>query len=136
MLRTLSVFLVASSISWPCQAASCDDYPNTPGINTEFVDGGVKIIATGTAPVSFDDHSAIADARDEATLLAKAEISKFLAEGIRSDQTLNRAVQETKSMQGRHQGERPEGGRRTAETNIIIVSGAAKRRRAARGMLH
>ncbi|MGT2486604.1 hypothetical protein ACU4GA_12800 [Methylobacterium oryzae CBMB20] len=94
------MFLVASSISWPCQAASCDDYPNTPGINTEFVDGGVKIIATGTAPVSFDDHSAIADARDEATLLAKAEISKFLAEGIRSDQTLNRAVQETKSMQG------------------------------------
>jgi hypothetical protein len=100
MLKTLSICLIATSVSWSCRAAGCDDYPNTPGINTELVDGGVKIVATGSAVVSFDDASAVADARDEATLLAKAEISKFLTEGVRSDQTLNRAVQETKSMQG------------------------------------
>lgn len=100
MIKYLPIVLVAYNTSLPCRAASCDDFPNTPGINTELVEGGVKIVATGTAVVSFDDASSIADARDEATLLAKAEISKFLTEGVRSDQALNRAVQETKSMQG------------------------------------
>ncbi|TXN29127.1 hypothetical protein [Methylobacterium sp. WL19] len=100
MIKTVSLVLMASGLSWSCQAASCDDYPSTPGINAELVEGGIKIVATGTAAVSFDEASSVADARDEATLLAKAEISKFLTEGVRSDQALNRAVQETKSMQG------------------------------------
>jgi hypothetical protein len=100
MVRSLFVFVLASTVSWSCLAAECEDYPNTVGINPEMVEGGVKIVSTGSAVVSFDDASSIADARDEATLLAKAGIAKFLTEGIRSDEAINRAVQETKSMQG------------------------------------
>lgn len=100
MIKTAAIFAFAFALPLPCVAASCDDYPNTPGIALEPSEGSVKIIATGVAPVSFDDVSAVADARDEATLLAKAEITKFLTESIRNDQTLNRAAQETKTLQG------------------------------------
>ena len=81
-------------------AASCDDYPFTDGINIEDVAGGTKILATATASVSFDDVDSVMDAKDEATLLAKAAIAKFMTEGITSDETLNKAVNETKSMSG------------------------------------
>jgi len=81
-------------------AASCEDYPFTQGINVEDVNGGTRIIATAEVTVSFDDIDSIKDARDEATLEAKSLISGFMSEGIRSDQTINKAVQETKSMQG------------------------------------
>lgn len=80
--------------------AGCNDYPYTDGINIEDVAGGTKILATATASVSFDDVDAVMDARDEATLLAKAAISKFMTEGITSDEAVNKAVNETKSMSG------------------------------------
>jgi hypothetical protein len=44
--------------------------------------------------------NAIKDARDEATIEAKSLMSAFMSEGIRSDLVINKAVQETKSMQG------------------------------------
>ena len=81
-------------------AASCDDYPYSDGMNVEQVQDGDKIISTATAAVSFDDVDAIKDARDEATLEAKAAIAKFLNEDIHTDEAINRAVSETKSMQG------------------------------------
>ena len=59
-----------------------------------------KILATATASVSFDDADSVRDAKDEATLLAKAAISKFLTESISSDEAINKAVNETKSMTG------------------------------------
>lgn len=81
-------------------SAGCDDYPYSDGINVEDVSGGTKILATASASVSFDDIDAIRDAKDEATLLAKAAISKFINEDISSDESINKAVNETKSMQG------------------------------------
>ncbi len=81
-------------------AEGCGDYPYTPGINIEEVTGGVKILATASVGVSFDDVDAINDARDEATLQAKTMITQFLQEGVSSDDTINRAVDETKSMRG------------------------------------
>lgn len=81
-------------------ASSCNDYPYTDGINIEDLSGGTKILATATASVSFDDVDSVMDAKDEATLLAKAAIAKFMTEGITSDETLNKAVNETKSMSG------------------------------------
>jgi len=50
--------------------------------------------------VTFDDVDSVKDARDEATLEAKSLISEFMSEGIKSDQVINKVVQETKSMQG------------------------------------
>lgn len=81
-------------------AQGCADYPYNPGINIESAAGGVKILATATVSVSFDDVDAINDARDEATLSAKSLITKFLEEGVRNDEDIKRAVNETKSMQG------------------------------------
>jgi len=95
LLSGLSLFA-----SGAASAANCDDYPNSIGINIEDVQGGTKIVATAGVSVSFDDVDSVNDARDEATLEAKAMISKFMSEGIKSVEQVKRAVQETKSMQG------------------------------------
>jgi hypothetical protein len=101
MKKNAAVLLLGfSCVSSPVFSASCEDYPYTDGINVESVAGGTKILATASTSVSFDDVDAIKSAREEAMLEAKAYISKFLSEGIKSDETISKAVEETKSMQG------------------------------------
>mgnify|MGYP006266812507 FL=1 len=78
----------------------CDAYPYSDGINVEDVKGGTKIVATASSSVSFDDIDSIKDAKDEALLEAKAAISKFLTEDIKSDEKVSRVINETKSMSG------------------------------------
>lgn len=78
----------------------CETYPYTFGINIEDIKGGTKILATASAAVSFDDVDSVRDARDEALLEAKALISKFMSEGIKSEEVINKVVNETKSMSG------------------------------------
>jgi hypothetical protein len=79
----------------------CEDYPYSDGMNPpEDVAGGTKIMATASASVSFDDADSVRDAKDEATLLAKAVLAKFMTEGIKSDEEINRVVNETKSKTG------------------------------------
>ena len=96
------IILLISGVILPgfTLAASCDDYPYTDNVNAEDVAGGTKIISTATASVAVDDIDSVMDAKDEATLLAKAAISKFLSETISSDETVNKVVNETKSMSG------------------------------------
>lgn len=94
----LSVFCLLSAGS--ALAEGCADYPYTPGVTVEDVNGGTKILATAATSVSFDDVDAINDAHDEATLAAKAMITKFLQEDVHSDEAIRRDVAETKSMQG------------------------------------
>ena len=99
-LLALAIVFVQPTIVMAQTAGGCEAYPYTFGINVEDVKGGTKILATASAAVSFDDVDSIRDARDEALLEAKALISKFLSEGIKSDETINKAVNETKSMSG------------------------------------
>lgn len=96
------VVIALSLVAAPmvANAAGCEAYPYTDGINIEAVPGGDKILATASAVVSFNDADSLKDAKDEATLLAKAEISKFLTETIKSDEMVTKAVNETKSMSG------------------------------------
>ncbi len=82
------------------KAAGCESYPYSDGINVEAVQGGVKIISTASSSVSFDDIDSVKDAQEESQLEAKAAIARFLNEGIKSDQMITRAVNETKSMSG------------------------------------
>ena len=82
------------------QPAGCDSYPLTQGISVEDVQGGTKIIATASVSVPFDDQDAVNDARDEATITAKVMIAKFFQEIVSSDEAVNRAVNETRTMQG------------------------------------
>lgn len=98
--NTAVLLLGISCVSSPVFSASCEDYPYTDGINVENVQGGTKIISTASAAVSFDDVTAVKGARDEAMMEAKAYISKFLSEGIKSDETISKAVNETVSMKG------------------------------------
>ncbi len=94
-----ALFLVA--ISYPVVAQqSCAEYPYTDGINAEDVQGGVKILATASAAVSFDDIDSIKDAKEEAEMEAKALISNFMTEGIKSDATINKVVNESKTTSG------------------------------------
>ena len=97
--------IIALSIYTICTLANgqddCRNYPYAGGkIDVLDVQGGTKIIATGDATVSHDDIDSIKDARDEATLEAKALISKFLTEGIKSDENIKKTVNESKTMSG------------------------------------
>ncbi|CAG0991805.1 hypothetical protein ANRL3_02826 [Anaerolineae bacterium] len=96
MVTTITALIAASNAF----AGSCDDYPYSIGMNVEDAKGGTKIVATQSASVSFDDVDSIKDAHDDATMEAKAMISKFMTETISSDEAVSRAVNETKSMTG------------------------------------
>jgi len=87
-------------VAAPASAGSCEEYPYTIGTSVEDVRGGTKILATASATVSFDDVDSIKDAQEDATMEAKAMISKFMTETISSDEAINKAVNETKTMTG------------------------------------
>jgi hypothetical protein len=91
-LITLTLFFFPAFVL----AANCSNYPYTDGINVEDVAGGTKILATASVALTLDDIDSIKDARDEASMEAKALISKFMSEDISSDETVNRVVKESK----------------------------------------
>jgi hypothetical protein len=93
----ISAILVAPVV---VHAAGCDDYPNSDGMTLDLSGGGMKVMATASSTVSFDDIDAIKDAKDEATLLAKSELAKFMNETIKSDESREKAVNEMKSLSG------------------------------------
>ena len=96
-LLSFGFILVSNSVN----AASCEEYPYGVGmLPPQAVQGGVKIVSTASASVSFDDISAINAARDEATLDAKAKIAHLLEEAISSETTSSKAVNDTATLQG------------------------------------
>jgi hypothetical protein len=106
-----AVWLLASST--PAMAQGCKTYPYTDGIDPELIADN-KYVSTASASVSFDDIDAVKDAREEATLEAKATLAKFLTEEIQSDSTIAKIVNESKKMSGTgKEGVRNEAIRRT-----------------------
>lgn len=96
-----ATFLGLISVVSTANAASCEEYPYSVGMPPpQPVQGGVKIVSTASASVSFDDISAINAARDEATLEAKAKIVHLLEEAISSETTSSKAVNDTSTLQG------------------------------------
>lgn len=91
---------LCSAVPAPLSAQGCSDYPFGNGMNIEAVEGGVRIISTAAVGVSFDDVDSLNDARTEAGLAARATIVRFMQEEIRIEESVRRAVQETRSMQG------------------------------------
>jgi hypothetical protein len=126
---TAIIAAAVSSIPMTVMAATCDSYPYTNGMNIENVSGGVKILATSAAEVDFDDIDSVGDARTEATLAAKAEISKFFTQTISSEESVSRAIQVTKSMQGNSKTAARE------ETKKIVKSYANSSRSLLRGVV-
>jgi hypothetical protein len=96
-LRAATLLALVNGVA---HAQSCADYPFGNGMNADAVDGGVRLIATASVAVSFDDMDAVNDERTEAGLSARAMIVGFIQEDLRSEASVRRAVQETRSMQG------------------------------------
>ena len=92
--------LAAQALCGTAYAAGCDDYPFTQGINVEDVNGGTKIISTAIVSVSTDDVDSVKDAREEATIEAKTLITAWMEEAVKNKTVIDKAVNETKSMQG------------------------------------
>jgi hypothetical protein len=91
MKKLIIAFSIAMSPTL-AYSASCADYPLSEGMSIEDVNGGTKFMSTSFASVDFDDIDSVRDARDEATMLAKAEIVKFINQGMQSDETIDRVV--------------------------------------------
>jgi hypothetical protein len=87
--------LLAASTA-PALAQGCKAYPYTDGMEID----GSKYVATASASVSFDDIDAVKDAREEATMEAKAALAKFMTQGIQSDSIIAKLVNESKTMSG------------------------------------
>jgi hypothetical protein len=92
-----AITLLASAA--PMLAEGCKAYPYQDGMDPDLI-GQNKYVATASASVSFDDIDAVKDAREEATLEAKATLAKFLTEEIKSDSTIAKIVNESKTMSG------------------------------------
>lgn len=97
-ILALTMLIINSGVTW---AASCEEYPYTDGI-TPLSEGGdkFKLLSTYSASVNFDDTSAIRDAREEATMQAKAAISAFLSETVKNENDVSRVVDGSVTMQG------------------------------------
>jgi hypothetical protein len=97
-ILVVAMLIINSGTTW---AASCEEYPYTDGI-TPLSEGGdkFKLLSTYSASVNFDDTSAIRDARDEATMQAKAAISAFFSETVKNENDVSRVVDESVTMKG------------------------------------
>lgn len=94
-----AILFINSGVTW---SASCEEYPYTDGTTIESVgENNFKILSTYSASVNFDDDSAIRDAREEAQIQAKAQITAFLEETVKSEKDINKVVDESVTMQGK-----------------------------------
>lgn len=104
MLKTTARSIVVAAAvllasSAPLLAQGCRAYPYHDGMDPDLIADN-KYVATASASVSFDDIDAVKDAREEATMEAKATLAKFLTEEIQSDATISKIVNESKKMNG------------------------------------
>lgn len=99
-------------------AEGCGNYPYTHGdINVTETDAGVKILATGGAAVEFDDMDEVNDAMMEAQLEAKAIIAEFFSTSLKSDKSIDTAVNKTIKMV-----KDPNGSKKTATKEKVKVT--------------
>jgi len=91
------LLIIASLLVGGTAIASCEDYPFTVG-GMPIMDGTVngqsgKFIATEEAAVDFDDRESVLEAIQEAELMAKGRVSKFLQEEITTEDSREKYVE-------------------------------------------
>ncbi len=97
----IKTLLVASLFAFPAFAETCENYGYTDGAaKPEEVQGGVRIIATGSATVNFDDAGVVRTARIRANAAARTYIAKFLNETINNDESIKEIIDEATTMKG------------------------------------
>ncbi len=103
-IHTALASVLALTVATAAQAdsvKSCEDYPYGASVTeVAAVEGGLKIMATASAPVEFDDKSAIRDAREEAELAARGIIGDFINNKMKNEREMERVVNESREMQG------------------------------------
>ena len=97
-ILALTMLIINSGVTW---AASCEGYPYYPSADTQFLsDGKFKILATDQAKAAFDDVDVIGSARDEAELLAKARLAKYVEENFSSDESIAKVIEKGAQQTG------------------------------------
>lgn len=96
----LSIAVLTASTS--VFANDCSTYPHNRGSDVIAVEGSAmpKIVSTARTTPFSDDISDVDDAYDEATLMAKAEIAKFLGELVASSQTRDKVIDRMSTVEG------------------------------------
>lgn len=96
------VALLACDASQYVNAGDCSDYPYGRGTEVIPIEGASvpKILATSRVAPFSDDISDVDDALDEATMMAKAEISKFMSEVVSSEETRNKMIDRMSVVDG------------------------------------
>lgn len=74
-------------------ADGCEQYPQTDGLNVQETPLGPKIMSTATVTVAINDIDEVMDAMKEAELTAKSAIAKFFNETIKSEESIDKAVE-------------------------------------------
>ncbi len=106
------LIIIALIFSGSVFAGSCSDYPYSQGDIQYFkTSEGIKIVATGVAPVDFDDVDDVLDATLEATLQAKSAMSSFIKEGLKSESSINKMAEKISK-------DSSEGGRSVSKTTV------------------
>jgi hypothetical protein len=120
-----ALIAVATLFSGVVFAGSCSDYPYSHGDVQYFeTPGGVKIVATGVAPVDFDNIDDVLDATLEATLQAKAAMSSFIKEDIKSEASIDKAAE--KIANDSSNGDRNVS-KTTVRNTLVKLSGSTQR---------
>ena len=105
-------------------AASCTDYPYGVGGSPEIIDSNkFKFLYTSSVAVNIDDISVINDAREEATLEAKAGIARYLEEILKSETEINKIVDESVLIKG----DSKSAARVEAKKTLKTLSGSTQR---------
>jgi hypothetical protein len=88
---------LARTLSASGVAADLESSPDGVAIRL-LPDGGFQIFSVGTGVYDFDDPDDIEDARKEAELKAKANLSKFMDESLSTEEKMDEATKKVKRL--------------------------------------
>ena len=97
---TLGIVFLVSTMTATAQEADCSNFPRASNGKFEMTPQGPKMVAISEVAVRFDDVDVLQASREEAEMLAKEKIVKFLEEELSSESKIKSAVQKTVSIGG------------------------------------
>jgi hypothetical protein len=98
-LGTFWIIAVLAMDRRPAAAqGSCGSYPHAAGAVEVLADGAIA--ATASATATFQDPSAVENARTDAEADARTAVSHFFSDTINDDAAIAKMVSESKDLQG------------------------------------
>lgn len=96
----LGLVLLISTVSISAQEADCKNFPRASNGKFEMTPQGPKIVAISEVAVRFDDVDVLQASREEAEMLAKEKIVKFLEEELSSETKIKNSIAKSVSIGG------------------------------------